>query len=285
MDWADRRTATLSLSVFYGLPVTSSSLVYASIAWRALVGPSRFLDLVSLRKHCDTGSNSGVVDDIPVEIWDAVRDHLITDALLDAKEELICGLACRSWQGCGGGGGYGWLKELDVRVKEVYEGAQEVECPRCGQAARVGGVLHQQTPLDKDVPRFLAAHGLAIASRTLYPVRGSNGWSTSERLALLSLPLRVKVPDSLWGPDALGNEIIHEEADEGLDDGRLLDFDTRTPVNADERFNLIVRRFKLESREDKDCEVAAVPEEEVCGDKGVKPRWRVFFSLPSSHDC
>ncbi|BGP19015.1 hypothetical protein JCM10213_009276 [Rhodosporidiobolus nylandii] len=82
-------------SLVYGVPVRTSSLLFAVIAWPRLKRPFRFLDLISLRRRRDTfvtrtaEGTPSAVERVPSEVWDLIRHKLVDLELDKADAELF----------------------------------------------------------------------------------------------------------------------------------------------------------------------------------------------------
>jgi hypothetical protein len=85
-----------TFTLFSGLLLRTSSLLFAADAFPKLQGPLLALDLINLRRgngliHTEVG---GTVLSIPREIWDLSKMELTAIAVEEAEVQLIAGLRC-----------------------------------------------------------------------------------------------------------------------------------------------------------------------------------------------
>ncbi|GAA6041296.1 hypothetical protein JCM8097_001323 [Rhodosporidiobolus ruineniae] len=77
-------------TLVYGVPVRTMSLLFAADAWPDLQPPLRFFALVSLRARqgafCSTSS---AVQSVPVEVWDLIRNELVSLELDDQECDFV----------------------------------------------------------------------------------------------------------------------------------------------------------------------------------------------------
>ncbi|EGU12592.1 Proteophosphoglycan ppg4 [Rhodotorula toruloides ATCC 204091] len=110
-----RRTRTYRMCratthVFFGLPLSTSSLVPAADAWPKLVKTLPFFDLIKLRIFNGTfqaarKDNAGpsAVERVPVEVWDVLKHKLVDLELQEANDGLMREIDVNEWS-CWGSG-------------------------------------------------------------------------------------------------------------------------------------------------------------------------------------
>ncbi|GAA6053005.1 hypothetical protein NBRC10513_000031 [Rhodotorula toruloides] len=96
--------------VFFGLPLSTSSLVPAADAWPKLVKTLPFFDLIKLRIFNGTfqaarKDNAGpsAVERVPVEVWDVLKHKLVDLELQEANDGLMREIDVNEWS-CWGSG-------------------------------------------------------------------------------------------------------------------------------------------------------------------------------------
>ncbi|GAA5914575.1 uncharacterized protein JCM6883_004422 [Sporobolomyces salmoneus] len=276
----------------YGLAVLAPELITAAQAWPAIEQTLKFFDLLFLRKKKGTlscrGRMKGLVDHVPVEVWEEIRDWTAFAEKEDAENK--------------------WLAPyFDYFLDEEFEGDYPAKMSwefmrKEVLGSDLGEWLYQddawldmlgrftgQDPNDfVPVQKLLAAFGLAHPLSFLITV-DPGSWHELDNIALLTIPSRAQRQDSLHS--TISAKAGYDQQDEHT----LINVSIDLPLNADTRFRRFIRTFDLQVVEvsqstlrcvapDPDTKnnsrtgLAGIKRDEVKSVKEIKPRWMLYTS-------
>ncbi|GAA5914614.1 uncharacterized protein JCM6883_004439 [Sporobolomyces salmoneus] len=275
----------------YGLTVLAPELITTAQAWPAIEQTFKFFDLLFLRKRNGTlacqGKMKGLVDQVPVEVWEDIRDWTAFAEKEDAEDK--------------------WLEpfseyfvdpefEGDYPAKISWEFVRKVVLgshlskwlEQDDAWLDMLGRFMDQNPNDFPVQKLLAGFGLAHPLSCLITT-DPESWYELDNIALLTIPSRAQRQDSLHA--TISAKAGYDQQDEHT----LINVSLDLLRDADIRFRRFIQTFDLQvvevsqstlrcvapdpdSKNDSRKGLSGIKQEEVKSAKEIKPRWMLYTS-------
>ncbi|GAA5902441.1 uncharacterized protein JCM6883_001410 [Sporobolomyces salmoneus] len=296
----------------YGLTVRATDLITAAQAWPALEPTFKFFDLLFLRKRngslASRGSLQGLIEDVPVEVWEEVRQRVVQCKMVEAENRFLGqflgsrhgpGCDCialeleeNSWDYLRRKGMPEWLDD-HIGFSDAFRNFKQGDAAafavssNCCLCILLGLSLIQRVTTAYPPPHWLI---------WTCPSSRENDYPQSRKLArpfddvaLLTIPSRAQRSDSSYS--TISAEAGYDQQDEHT----LVNVSLDLPSDANIRFSRFIRTFRLSIVEISDTTLRHVaPDPEAKGNsrkglagikrsdarvvKEVKPRWMLYTS-------
>lgn len=86
------------VNFFYGIFVSTPTLIFAADAEPLLEGPLKVISLILARQN-STSFSEGVCYKIPAEIWDQIKRELFKSALRESERKFVMSARCEDPEG------------------------------------------------------------------------------------------------------------------------------------------------------------------------------------------
>ncbi|BGP19008.1 hypothetical protein JCM10213_009283 [Rhodosporidiobolus nylandii] len=231
-------------SLVYGVPVRTSSLVFAVDSFPHLEAPLLFFRLISLRRRKGTFGTEkpSAVERVPHEVWELIQHKLVDIELQRADERFFSEISA-------GTAGHGcWKNVLEAYSDDEYYWEDILTSFDAGLFAQRRG---------ENTSKLLSQFGLALPAHFLRVIlEDPDQWRSPYAATLLTLrgPALPDFCDSSLEADCGGDWASDEHA--------LADVSLDIPADARLRFTSLIKLLHLEPLELENLSPPAISEQE-----------------------